>query len=116
LKRAIETHHPGQIVRDELEHRFLELVRSANVRAPETNVPVKTRRRTYIVDCLWRAEGVAVELDGRAAHARVTAFERDRERDAALSALGFRPVRFTWNRVKADGDEVAAELMAMLAR
>jgi very-short-patch-repair endonuclease len=107
-------HHPGQIVRGELEHRFLELVRSAGIRAPETNVRVKTRRRTFTVDCLWRAEGVAVELDGRAAHARVMAFEQDRERDTALSATGLRPVRFTWQRVTSDSDAMTAELAAIL--
>ena len=57
----------------------------------------------------------AVELDGRAAHTRVTAFERDRERDAALSAIGLRPARFTWQRVTRAGDEVVADLAAMLA-
>ncbi len=77
---------------------------------------VKTKRRTYTVDCLWRAEGVAVELDGRAAHARTDAFERDRERDAALSAMGLRPVRFTWQRVKTEGHEVIADLLAMLGQ
>jgi very-short-patch-repair endonuclease len=116
LKRAMAIHRPGQVVRGELEHRFLELARSADIRAPETNVPVKTRRRTYIVDCLWRAEGVAVELDGRAAHARVMAFEEDRERDAALSAIGLRPVRFTWQRINSDRHEVLAILTAMLSR
>jgi very-short-patch-repair endonuclease len=116
LKRAMAVHKPGQVVHGELEHRFLELVRSADIRAPETNVRVETKRRTYILDCLWRAEGVAVELDGRAAHARVMAFEEDRERDVALSAIGLRPVRFTWHRIKTDGVEVIANLTAMLSR
>jgi very-short-patch-repair endonuclease len=115
LRRALATHRPGQIVRDELEHRFLELIDTAGMRRPETNVKVKTRRRVYEIDCLWRQEGVAVELDGRAAHVRATAFEEDRERDAALSAMGLRPVRFTWRRVRKAGDEVAAELAAMLS-
>jgi hypothetical protein len=114
LKSALAAHTPGQIVRDELEHSFLELVRTAGIRRPETNVAVATKRRVYMVDCLWRAEGVAVELDGRAAHARVTAFEADRERDAALSAIGLRPVRFTWRRIKIEGAEVMGELTAML--
>ena len=116
LMSALAQHRPGQIVRDELEHLFLQLVRSAGIRAPETNVKVRTRRRDYTVDCLWRAEGVAVELDGRAAHARVTAFEHDRERDAALTAVGLRVVRFTWRRVTTDGDEVVADLLRMLQR
>ena len=114
LRTALAQHRPGQMVRDELEHRFLELVRKAGIPAPETNVKVKTKRRSYTVDCLWRAEGVAVELDGRAAHARPTSFERDRERDAALSAIGLRPVRFTWQRVTAEGDELIADLLDIL--
>jgi hypothetical protein len=114
LRAALTQHQPGQIVRDELEHRFLELVRKAGIPPPETNVKVKTKRRTYTVDCLWRAEGVAVELDGRAAHARPAAFERDRERDAALSAIRLRPVRFTWQRVTAECDEVIADLLGIL--
>lgn len=115
LKRAMSNHAPGQIVRDELEHRFLELVRQAAIRPPETNVRTNTKRRVYTVDCLWRAEGVAVELDGRAAHTRATAFEEDRERDAALSACGLRPVRFTWQRIENRGADVIADLLAMLA-
>lgn len=116
LRAALAQHGQGQIVRDELEHRFLELVRKAGLPPPETNVKVKTKRCSYIVDCLWRAEGVAVELDGRAAHAIPAAFERDRERDAALSAIGLRPVRFTWQRVNAGGDEVIADLVGILTR
>ena len=114
LRAALVQHRPGQIVRDELEHRFLELIRRAGIPPPETNVKVKTKRRSYTVDCLWRAEGVAVELDGRAAHAPPAAFERDRERDAALSASGLRPVRFTWQRVTAEGDELIADLLDIL--
>ena len=77
---------------------------------------VRTRTRAYEVDCLWRAEGVAVELDGRAAHERRTAFEDDRARDAALSAIGLRPLRFTWWRVTRDGGGLVAELAATLAQ
>jgi hypothetical protein len=75
LTKAIDRHRPGQIVRGELEHRFLELVHAAGLPDPETNINVKTRHRTYRVDCLWPNQGVAVELDGRAAHDRATAFE-----------------------------------------
>jgi very-short-patch-repair endonuclease len=114
LNTALARHHPGQVVREELEHRFLELVHAAGLPQPETNVKVQTRRRRYEVDCLWRAEGVAVELDGRAAHARAGAFEEDRARDAALTAIGLRPLRFTWHRVMREGSDVIAELKATL--
>jgi Protein of unknown function (DUF559) len=113
IKMALERHREGQVVRGELEHRFLELVDIAGLPAPETNVKIETRRRTYTVDCLWRERGVAVELDGRAAHARTAAFEDDRARDTALSAIGLRPLRFTWRRVTREPDDVIAELRAV---
>jgi very-short-patch-repair endonuclease len=115
LTKAINRHRPGQIVREELEHRFLELVHEAGLAEPETNVKVETWRRTYRIDCLWRDEGVAVELDGRAAHARAAAFEEDRARDAALTATGLRPLRFTWRRVTEEPEDVLAELEATLS-
>jgi very-short-patch-repair endonuclease len=114
LKEALAHHRPGQIVRDELEHRFAELVRVVGLPAPDTNVRVQTRRCRYSVDCLWREQRVAVELDGRAAHARILAFESDRRKDAALSAIGLRPLRFTWYRVTNEPEEVSAELAATL--
>jgi very-short-patch-repair endonuclease len=115
LKKAIERHRPGQIVREELEHRFLELVHEAGLPDPETNIKIKTRRRPYDVDCLWRDEAVAVELDGRAAHIRAEAFEEDRARDAALTATGLRPLRFTWRRLTEEPEHVLAELKATLS-
>ena len=96
LKQALARHRPGQIVRSELEHRFLELVRGAGLPHPEVNVKVPTRRRTYEIDCLWREQRVAVELDGRAAHARDDGIRSRPRTDAALSASGLRPLRFTW--------------------
>jgi predicted transcriptional regulator of viral defense system/very-short-patch-repair endonuclease len=115
LHEALADHRPGQIVRGELEHRFLELVREADLPRPETNVKVPTRRRHYEVDCLWRQYSVAVELDGRDAHARLAAFESDRQKDSALSAIGLRPIRFTWQRITTEATEVIAELDATLA-
>ena len=115
LTNAIERHRPGQIVRDELEHRFQELLHEAGLAEPETNVKVETWRRTYEVDCLWREEGVAVELDGRAAHVRAAAFEEDRARDAALTAIGLRPLRFTWRRIIGEPESALAELEATLS-
>jgi very-short-patch-repair endonuclease len=115
LTKAIERHTPGQIVRDELEHRFLELVHQVGLPDPQTNVKVKTRRRTYEVDCLWPDQRVAVELDGRAAHVRAAAFEEDRARDAALTATGLRALRYTWRRVTEEPGDVLAELKATLS-
>jgi predicted transcriptional regulator of viral defense system len=115
LREAVAAYRPGQIIRSELEHCFLELVRAAGLPPPETNVKITARGRTYEIDCLWREQGVAVELDGRAAHARIAAFESDRRKDAALNAIGLRPLRFTWLRVTREPGDVIAELDATLA-
>jgi very-short-patch-repair endonuclease len=116
LREAVAAHRPGEIVRSELEHRFLELVRAAGLPPPETNVKITARGHRYEIDCLWREQRVAVELDGRAAHARTAAFEPDRRRDAALNAIGLRPLRFTWLRVSGEPADVIAELDATLAQ
>jgi very-short-patch-repair endonuclease len=42
------------------------------------------------------------------------AFESDRRKDAALSAIGLRPLRFTWYRVTREPGEIVAELRATL--
>ena len=114
LKEAIAQHRPGQIVRGELEHRFAELRRGAGLEEPLTNFPVKARGRTYVLDCYWPELRLAVELDGRDAHAREMAFESDRRKDAALNAIGMRLLRFTWQRVNYDGDGLLADLTAAM--
>jgi hypothetical protein len=116
LKQAIAQHRPGQIIRGELEHRFAELRRSAGLREPETNVPISANGTTYVIDCLWREEGLAVELDGRDGHARELAFESDRRKDAALIGTGLRPLRFTWQRVNYEPAETLADLTAAMNR
>lgn len=47
---------------------------------------------------LWPHAAIVVELDGYAYHSDAAAFERDRERDARLSALGHQVIRVTWQR------------------
>ena len=70
----------------------------------------------YEVDFLWPATRLIAETDGAAAHLTAAAFERDRQRDAALQVAGFRVVRFTWRQVSRDPQEVAATLSALLRR
>lgn len=114
LHAALEIHRPATVVRSELEHRFLELCRRALVPAPETNVRLRASGRSYEVDCLWREQRVVVELDGAAAHDTSRAFERDRERDAALVAAGFRSLRYTWRRLTRHPEAVMGEVRGTL--
>ncbi len=114
LKNAIAKHRPGQIIRGELEHRFAELLHGTSIREPDTNVPVEARGRTYVLDCYWPEYRLAVELDGRDAHERALAFESDRRKDAALTAIGLRPLRLTWSRVTYEPAELLADLTAAM--
>jgi very-short-patch-repair endonuclease len=44
------------------------------------------------------------------------AFESDRRRDAALTAIGLRPLRFAWYRITHEARDVIAELQDTLAQ
>ena len=99
-----------------MEHRFAQLRQQAGLEQPDTNVPITVNGQTYIVDWYWPEHRLAVELDGRDAHARELAFESDRRRDAALSAIGIRLLRFTWQRVNYDGAEAMVDLTAAMKR
>jgi len=57
---------------------------------------------------------LAVETDGHTHHGTRAAFERDRARDARLTAAGLRVVRFTYRQVVADAPETAALLRRLL--
>jgi hypothetical protein len=90
---------PPPATRSELEGRFLEACREAGLRPPEVNGFVEG----FEVDAFWRAEGLAVELDGFESHGTRAAFERDRRRDERLQlAAGCRVLRFTHRRLDRD--------------
>jgi very-short-patch-repair endonuclease len=57
---------------------------------------------------------VIAETDGFRHHGSRAAFERDRARDAALQALGYRVLRFTYRQVRDEPGRVAARLRAVL--
>jgi very-short-patch-repair endonuclease len=89
-----------------LEDAFLRLVRSHGLSLPATNALIEGFR----VDAAWRAHRIVVELDGWQHHHTRHAFERDRERDAALTAAGWHVVRFTYRQVTARPDSVIQTL------
>ena len=66
------------------------------------------------VDCLWRAERLALELDSRSVHATDAAFERDRARDRRLQVAGWRPIRVTWRQLHDDPRAVEKDIRALL--
>ena len=94
LRAVLDRDHPA-FTRSEAEERFLELVRGAHLKTPETNVRIGRHQ----VDVLWRAERLVVEIDGYAFHSSRRAFERDRLRDRELAGHGYRVVRVTWRQL-----------------
>jgi very-short-patch-repair endonuclease len=115
LRTALAARRNGATVTaSELEEELIRLVDLAGVRRPEVNVPLEAGGRRWEVDCLWRPERLALELDGRAAHLTVAAFERDRERDRILQASGWRTARITWRQMKDSPRLVTRDLWRLL--
>jgi hypothetical protein len=115
LRATLESGNLGLgITRSELEERFLRLVTKAGLPHPELNAPLQLAGGWIEVDCLWRAQRVAVELDSRSVHGTPAAFERDRARDRRLQVEGWTPVRITWQQLARDAGEIEADLRALL--
>lgn len=98
--------------RSEAERRFLDLARHNGLPAPETNVIVEG----FEVDFLWRRQRLIAEIDGRKYHDGDYAFERDRDRDSALMAAGFRTMRVTWKQIVQEQGKVLVRLSQALVR
>ena len=114
LRAALDECRFDAVTTSELEARFLELVAQAGLEPPLFNAPVRTRRRTYVCDVVWRRQRVIVELDGRASHERAATFESDRARDRALQIEGWRVVRITWRQLTRTPREVVRDLRLLL--
>ena len=95
LRRVLAQTSDGAAARSErILHRLL---RKAGVVGWRPNHRVMTRGRLVaVVDVALPERRVAVEVDGWAYHSDVDRFQRDRQRQNALVALGWTVVRFTW--------------------
>ena len=98
------------VTRSELEVKFLEFVDDLGLPSPQTNQWIEG----FEIDCLWREQRLAVELDGRAFHDTLQAFESDRERDRLLQAAGWRPIRVTWRQLERSRAGLERDLRRML--
>jgi hypothetical protein len=104
------------ITRRELEARFVAVLAGTDLPRPQRNVDLAVGDRFFEIDCLWREQRLAVELDGRATHRTARAFERDREKDRLLLVDGWHMVRITWRQLRDDAPAVVADLRRLLRR
>jgi hypothetical protein len=101
---------PPPLTRSTLERQFHELCRKSGLPLPSLNVSAAGLE----VDALWRDERLVVELDGFEFHRGRAAFERDRQRDAALQMAGYRVLRVTHRRLQSEPTRVVEAVRALL--
>lgn len=97
-----------------MERLALRAFRSAELPEPICQFPAPWDRHQR-VDFAFPDARLIVEVDGRRWHTRYDDFESDRRRDNAAVAAGWRVLRFTWDRLKADPDGICREIARVLA-
>ncbi|MFL5867815.1 MAG: endonuclease domain-containing protein, partial [Thermoleophilaceae bacterium] len=110
LAAALTAHEEPALTRSDLEDLMLALSRRHGLPKPLVNATVSG----YEVDFLWASERLVVETDGREDHLTRHAFEEDRVRDARLTSLGYRVVRFTYRQVSYEQSFVVETLKRLL--
>jgi very-short-patch-repair endonuclease len=111
LARLLDEQQAGTTAtRSELEECFLELCERQRLARPAVNARVAG----LVVDFLFAAQRLVVELDGYRYHRSRRAFERDRERDAILARAGHRVLRFSHRQLTSRPGEVGAAVRAGL--
>jgi very-short-patch-repair endonuclease len=121
IMRALLAERAPEDVRaaSDFESRFLRLLRRRKLPQPEKiNVDLVDERGEFLArpDFMYGTCRVVIFLDGRAFHLGVVEFEKDRRQTNALVARGWTVLRYTWNRVVNEEDDVVAEIRTVLER
>jgi hypothetical protein len=117
LRRVLDERPAGAApTGSELETRFLQCLREHGVPDPERQHEVRLRSGGVVrLDAAWPERLVFAELDGAGSHDGWEARRRDMRRQTAVVALGWRPLRFTWDEVVHDPDGTASAVGLALA-
>jgi very-short-patch-repair endonuclease len=111
LRDLLTQRTPSLAVGDsEMEDLLMRIVRWGRLPCPEPQYPIRLSSRLIHPDFAYPECRLAIECDSYAWHMDRQAFERDRERDAELQALGWRVLRLTWARLRYDPDYVLRQL------
>jgi very-short-patch-repair endonuclease len=99
-----------------LERRLADVLRCTELPPFCREHPVYVDRGVYYLDFAWPHLRVGVEADSRRWHSDGRSFERDRERDNALTAAGWRMLRVTDYQVRSDPGAVRDWVRSLLVR
>jgi very-short-patch-repair endonuclease/predicted transcriptional regulator of viral defense system len=111
LADVLARHEPGSTrTKSNLEEAMLAMCRAHELPQPEVNADAEG----YESDFVWRGQRLIVEADSRAAHLTQAAFEKDRLRDADLTAAGWRVIRVSDTRLLTQPEAVGAQLRRLL--
>ncbi|HET6571052.1 MAG TPA: DUF559 domain-containing protein [Solirubrobacterales bacterium] len=110
VRRLIDELKMPQDTQSPLEDRVLDLCREHGLPAPVAGARVLGRE----VDAFWPDRKLMVESDSWQFHRHRAAFERDRERDAAMQVEGYRVIRLTDRRLTREPAKVADDLRRLL--
>jgi very-short-patch-repair endonuclease len=95
--------------RSHLERLLLPLTRRARLPRPDVNREIAGHKRDFV----WPEQRLVVEVDGHRYHSSRQAGRRDNRRDRQPTALGWRPVRFTYEEVAFEPTEIQTELAGL---
>jgi len=98
LRAVLDERYGDQVVPDSRFERFVtRLLRDAGLPAPALQHEVTDDEGiTWRLDLAYPARRVAIELQSKAHHLNVAAFERDKRKLNALRLLGWTVLEFTW--------------------
>lgn len=111
MRPLVDAARMPETTRSPLEDRFVRFCQEHGLAQPQTNVLILGRE----VDAYWPKAQLVVESDGWSFHRHRAAFERDRTRDAAMQAGGYRVIRITHRRLEDEPATLAAELRSLLS-
>jgi very-short-patch-repair endonuclease len=117
LRDILQRYENGECATEsELEAVALDLIDSAGLPRPTKQRPILINGRFRRLDFTYDAERVVIEADGRKTHDNDDAYEDDRERDNALTARDWCPLRWTWKALHGRPDKLVDELQKVLVR
>jgi hypothetical protein len=116
LRAVLAEHRVGStLTRNTLEEAYLAIARDVGLPPDTVNEWIAFPDGGGAeADFVYRDQRLIVETDGRDTHTIRKAFNSDRRRDQRLMLLGWRVVRFPWQQVMFEPNDVATTLRGLL--